>query len=148
MTSSAMCYKSTSQHPTTWPSTRLSSTASSWQKKSAFGASCAMATLTWWCSNAQEVGMQRMQIWQAIGSWSSRCAVPSRGVNSIMCPELRMMQQMHSPSWALQENPFLLAYLWSTSRSRRSRPHQNQSPSLFRPSWNRRLRRQQIGRRS
>src|SRR4051812_27365434 len=108
--------------------------ASSWPRRSAFGASCALVTPTWLYNNAQEVGMQKMLTWQAIDSLFSSRADPLRVVNSTISQEHRMSQQMHFPSWVPPGSQFPRAFPWSIFTSRQSNLHQVQSQFSFQPS--------------
>src|SRR4051812_35616803 len=94
-----MCCRSTLQHQITWLSTRHWSTASSWPRRSAFGGFYVMEIPIWWCSNALEIGMQKMKTWQATYSGCNNCPASLKDVSSIMFPELRMKRQMHRRNW-------------------------------------------------
>src|SRR4051812_36101062 len=66
-----MCSRFILQHPIMSPNMKPWFMVSSWQRKSASGTLSASATPISWCSNAQGLGMQKMQIWQATVFWCS-----------------------------------------------------------------------------
>src|SRR3954465_15855600 len=129
-----MYCRSTLQHQTMLLSMKHWSTTSSWPKRSAFGGFYVMEIPIWWCSNALEIGTQKMRTWQVTDSWCSSYLVSLKDVSSTMSPEPKMRRQMHCQSSDPPEKRYQPECRWRIFTSHLSSLLRNQSQSSFRPT--------------